>query len=71
MNLQVLAYWDLRVERTFADPRATIEDMQETAADGSNEVFTFVFGGAPALSYSFFWFAFWRWTARRRKRTAD
>lgn len=38
---------------------------QAATADGASMVFTFLFGWIPALFYSLFWFAFWRWTARR------
>ncbi|MFN0022472.1 MAG: hypothetical protein ACKVS5_01075 [Parvularculaceae bacterium] len=71
MNFDVLEYWDLRSERTFADPRATVEDMQAATADGANKVFTFLFGWIPALFYACFWLVFWRWTARRKARTPN
>lgn len=64
MNFGVLEYWELRSERTFSDPHATIDDKQAAAADGASKVFTFLFGWIPALFYSVIWFAFWRWTAR-------
>ncbi len=68
MNFDVLEYWDLRSDRTFADPRATVADMQAATADGANKVFTFLFGWIPALFYALFWYGFWRWTGRRKRR---
>lgn len=60
MICHVLDYWDLRSDRTFADPRATIGDMQSATADGANKVFTFLLGWIPALFWTILWFALWR-----------
>ncbi|MDZ7628093.1 MAG: hypothetical protein U5J99_06750 [Parvularculaceae bacterium] len=71
MMCHVLDYWDLRSDRTFADPRATIDDMQAATADGANKVFTFLFGWIPALLWTVLWFGLWRLGDRLGRRIIE
>lgn len=53
-DFRVFQNWDLRVERTFAEPHITIDDMRKPIFEGASKVFTSLLGWPPALLFSFF-----------------